>query len=520
MVIRCFGLGFRRVSAPFVVAVFAIAATPTFAAPPSFTDHGGAELSVDGPVFAPINHEPNYVTERELFGYNPRFVPSAVSFGPDNEPYIWRGTYLITLNRDGRWIVLDTSKAIREKYDDIADNGHVAAYDPHLAFDVAGDAYMVARLGPMRSDPNEFKYGMLHSTDRCRTWTFYETPNRPERLERREAHNPLPGPPPLVEGRGRELNLVTFRKKGDGTLTNARLTVVAKVIPPVVRKGRHWITPAHSGCGNVTATIGSRTHVVWFSIQPLSFHREAAEKLPTEMQGPYVPYALRFKDDGLEALAPAYAATFDHETGQVTEPIIIGFTRRDRHNGPVISVDSKGYLHVIIGAHGDNFLYTKSLKPNSTTDGWTEPYMFGTPNPPRGGGSYTYTGTVMDGDDTLHLVSRFSGSGNHFRLTYNRKPIDGAWSSNFYLVNPGRVDYSVWYHQVNMDRRGRLFVNYWKYVARLRPGEIEAYRRKYPDDDYRKENGREVGLRRHDPCMLISEDQGQTWRIAVTEDFR
>ena len=46
------------------------------------------ELAHDGPVLAPIQHEPLYRGERELFGYNPRFAPGTESFDGEGRPYI------------------------------------------------------------------------------------------------------------------------------------------------------------------------------------------------------------------------------------------------------------------------------------------------------------------------------------------------------------------------------------------------------------------------------------------------
>ena len=121
-----------------------------------------------------------------------------------------------------------------------------------------------------------------------------------------------------------------------------RRIVVAEVIPPVVGKGRHWITPAHSGCGNVLATRDRLTHIVWLSIQPLNDQQKSDALEMT-------------RRTGLEDLAPCFAPTYDHRTHQLSEHTYLGLTRRDNHNGPTISIDADGYLHVLIGAHHANY---------------------------------------------------------------------------------------------------------------------------------------------------------------------
>ena len=492
-----------------------------------FVDHGGKELAVEGPVRTPIRHRKYFVGEREQFGYNPRYQPGVVTFGPDKRPLIsHRGGYLLTLDDAGRWIELDVAKAITNRPADVV--GPAKFYDPHVGFDRDGDMYLLVRLS--RGQGGAYYHGLIHSRDSGKTWRFYQMQHVPERLERLGPFNQLDGPPPVVEGRGKELNLTVCAKKPDGTLTAPKHVVVAKVIPPVVRKGRHWLTAAHSGCGNVSATYGGKTHIVWMSIQPPHFHEEAARRLSTDMQGPYTPYARRYADDGgLGALAPCYAVTYDHKTGKLSERTVIGFTRRDNHNGPVISVDSKGYLDVIIGSHNDNFQHTRSLKPNSTTGGWTEPRMFGTPRAPDGDNGYTYVGLVRDKADTLHVVARWSNPKWFVHLVYMRKKSGRPWEPHKLLVVPFRDSYSIYYHKLNMDRRGRLFVNYSYYAGHMTEDEAAAYARKWPQDNLRSPPGKKVGkwplasrlgLRAHDPCMLISDDHADTWRLAVTEDFR
>lgn len=473
-------------------------------------DHGGPEFPSPAPVETPIQHEKYFHGERELFGYRPRYFPGVISFDRDNRPYIDGRWYLQTLGDAGTWTTLDVSRQVRNLYPDA--EGYVAFLDHHVSFDRDGDLYALTRI--IRA--GTFRYGLLHSSNRGRSWSFYETPVPLERLERLEAHNQLDGPPPMVTGRGGELRLVIAKKTPRGSLEIGRNIVIADADGSVSGKGKNWITPAHSGGGNVTATFDGKTHIVWLSIEPHSYHATAANKLPTKPEDGYKPYASRYK---LESLAPCYAITYDHATDSLSERTLLGFTRRDTHNGPAISVDSCGNLHVVIGAHHDNFLYTRSLASNRTTGGWTTAEPFGVPLPKNGTGSYTYTGLVCDSSDTLHLVSRWAGSGYYFRLVYHRKKTAASWEPHKDLVIPFRTGYSVWYHHLNIDRLGRLFVDYSYMAAELNQVERAAYQRKWPQHDYRRDSTGEHGLFRHDHCMLISDDGGNTWRLARTEDF-
>ena len=146
-----------------------------------FVDHGGLELSVSVPVTTPIQHEKYFRMEGELFGYNPRYLPLPVSFDGDNRPYMLAGTSIITLNDDGRWTEFDFDKSMKSKYKGI--EGIANRNGPFISFDRDGDAYMLARVVQL-TRPDIFRetpmrrvdaFGVVHSQDGLRTWTFYET---------------------------------------------------------------------------------------------------------------------------------------------------------------------------------------------------------------------------------------------------------------------------------------------------------------------------------------------------------
>ena len=531
----------RSGPAPAIAAVALLWASPSPAGRP-FVDHGGPELGVAGPVTAPIRHEKYFRMERELFGYAPRYVPAPVSFDAENRPWMALGTELITLADEGRWVALDFDAAMKAEYDGI--EGSAFRNGPFISFDRDGDAYMLARVAHLqrqdifRETPARRidAFGLAHSRDRLRTWTFYETVSPAvhstpfqrklytgaQRLERLEGHNQIDGPPPMVEGRGWELSLFLAEKRQDGRLSPPETILLARADPPITGKLRNWITPIHSGGGNVSATYGGRTHVVWQSIQPLERHRKEAEALAAEMDGEYVPYALRYKGT-LDALAPSYIRTCDRDTGELSDSVLLGFSRRNNHDAPVISVDSRGYLHVVIGAHHDNFQYTRSLAPNSSTEGWTGPRMFGTPRPLEGGGSYTYTALLCDYDDNLHLVSRWAGTDDYrFQLVYLRKKAGRDWEPHRVLVSPFRVDYAAWRQKISIDRLGRLFVSYAYYPDLMTPEERRAYARRWPQDATENPDapgGYDLVLRDRGGGMLMSDDGGDSWRLAVTGDF-
>jgi len=164
---------------------------------------------------------------------------------------------------------------------------------------------------------------------------------------------------------------------------------------------------------------GTKVHVVW------------AEATEPEENAPGVP---------------TFAATYYRETATLSAPALVGYgpPANDVHNTPSITMDSKGYLHVLVGTHGRPFQYARSLAPNSAADGWTPAEYIGP------GLRQTYVGMVCGQDDTVHIVFRlwrddtaYFPASHYATLGYMRKPVDGPWSEPRPLVIAPFSEYSV-----------------------------------------------------------------------------
>ena len=117
----------------------------------------------------------------------------------------------------------------------------------------------------------------------------------------------------------------------------------------------------------------------------------------------------------------------------------------------------------------------------------------------------TYVGLVCDPEDTLHLAYRLWWEGvkpfpasSYATLSHQRKPSGGPWEEPRTLIVPPFSEYSIYYHRLTIDRRGRLFLsyNYWSTYWFYR-------------SDHR-------GDRR---ALLVSEDRGENWKLAETSDL-
>jgi len=222
---------------------------------------------------------------------------------------------------------------------------------------------------------------------------------------------------------------------------------------------------------------------------------------------------------------PTYVATYDRSIKRLGAPVLVGHgpPANDVHNSPCITMDSKGYLHVLIGTHGRTFKYVRSLSPNSADGGWTEPEDGRTfkyvrslsPNSADGGWTepedvgpglrQTYVGMVCDHDNTLHLVFRLWLSDNKYfpaglyaNLAYMRKIPGENWSDARPLVVAPFSEYSIFYHRLTIDRRSALFLSYDYWST------FWFYR-----TDHR-------GNRR---SLLMSPDSGNTWKLASSREF-
>ena len=214
---------------------------------------------------------------------------------------------------------------------------------------------------------------------------------------------------------------------------------------------------------------------------------------------------------------PEYAATYDAATGKLGEKVHLGYAPpvNDVHNVPAITMDAAGTLHVLTGAHGDHFRYLRSLRPNDAAGGFTEPEdilragFIGEYDQAPGRGRQTYISLVCGPDGTLYTayrqwrrgVDEYHPGEIYAALSFQRKPPGGPWSAARPLVIPPLSGYSIYYHKLTIDHRGRLFCSYSYFSGQ------EAYQSDWPSPYLNS-------------AVLTSADGGSTWRFARTEDFR
>ncbi|MEW6359063.1 MAG: BNR-4 repeat-containing protein [Planctomycetota bacterium] len=439
----------------------------------------------------PITLRP-YEHENAQFGYRPDYPCNPPFFDLANRPYIRnRGsnhdisTAIATLE-GGRWVERSFIEAIKAKYPNFLRTEKAGGWEgTKIVFDGDNHAYTILRI---RIAPKSIKPLLLYSPDGFKTIQVYDLPPGEHDTEHFVGHNALPDPAPiLIYEKTKDhparfcsfFNLkILLPQKKDGKLVLGE---------PILVSDNCFGFCKHSGNPAPTATRDGLTHIVWGEV-----------------------------DDSDVPGVPTYVATLDHKTRTVGKKVFLAHAPpvNDCHNQTGIAQDSEGFLHVVAGAHGQSFRYLQSLRPNDAYSGWTEPVEVlktGHIDPKTGGeqGRQTYLSLLCDGKDTLHIAFRqwrcgkekHLGGRQHAALSYQRKKKGQAWEREAQpLVVAPVTGYSIWYHNLVLDRRDRLYLSYsyWS--------EHEMY----ADDLPGRYNYRAV---------LTSADGGETWKLAETGDF-
>ncbi|MFW6170076.1 MAG: BNR-4 repeat-containing protein [Planctomycetota bacterium] len=424
------------------------------------------------PLDLPIMFKP-YQHENEMFGYLPDYpLDNQMYFDLENRPFVSLGSDMATLKRH-EWIKTDLGSAVRSPARAFKD-GAFRMMNTKIAFDRDNDVYALASTAG--------KPAYLHSTDRGITFTAYEIPGPRGRfdIEQFSGHNVPESPPPFVRfvrtgGRDprlrwrRENKLELFvPRKVDGEIEMGQPILISKMAIGL---------SAHSGIPSSVVSRDTNVHVAW---------GEATD-----------PEASRDEIPGV----PTYVVTYNRETKALGKSALIGYgpPPNDVHNSPSITMDGEGILHLLIGTHGRPFQYAKSLRPNDAQGGWTDPVLAGD------GLRQTYIGFVCGRDGTLHTVFRLWRSGepfphgHHATLAYQRKRPGHPWEPPKILCHAPFSEYSIFYHRLTIDQRGRLFLSkdYWSTYWF------------YRNDHF--------GDRR---SLLMSSDRGDTWKLASGKDLQ
>jgi hypothetical protein len=501
----------------FFISLIAVCVCPLFALEPSSSvspwEHSGQELSTSPvivPGSGPIIYTGYYTREREIYGYRPRFMPAKVSFDKNNRPWLFtqvhptnkfdgnqsatdsffvtETAYVQTLDDEGNWIVYDVGQMLRGFF------GYVDPASPKIAGGVKHKENVI-----FGDDGKTIYFGFYDSVRGCKTLIY--SYDKLETVKYADI-NALGIATASIEAfdtfLSNEQYLPTVCNSYRGTSAYVPVTYYGLLADPmgnifqdrsVVISDESFgdLAPIHSGVMNVTATVGDTVHCVWFdnTKQTITDHTDQ------------------------------YYSNYNKRTGKVSEPVYLGSTfgdwydsppytvAADTHNGPVITVGRDKTVHVVLGGHHSQAKY---LYSSDNGKSWSPQIDL-----PGGNAYNTYPAIITDRDNTVHLVYRCSINGR--QLAYSRKKQGQSWEDMGALVVPYWTGHGQYHHNLTVDRLGRLFVTYW-YSATCStgmPADVQAeYDAKWP--------GQEEQLA-HDPVILMSDNGGDTWKIAATADF-
>jgi hypothetical protein len=404
-------------------------------------------------VLKPYNHE------NEQFGYQPQYpLTNQVYFDGSGRPFISSETGVFRWH-DNVWT---------ETCETLQPDGQAAPFRPlssKVAFDKDNGVYLIGEV--------KRSAALLYSRDEGATFRACVIPGPGSfDIEQFSGHNTPDGPPPLVRytltekdpkliwRRLNDLDLLLPEKGAEGVIS-------IQEPAPISKKCIGF--SAHSGIPSSVVSRGGKVHVAW---------AEATDP-KEEVAG-----------------VPTFVATYDRTTKKLGQPALVGYgpPANDVHNTPCITIDSQGYLHVLVGTHGRAFKYARSLQPNDAGGGWTEAEDIGS------GLKQTYVGLVCGENDVLHLVFRlfsddraYFPAGNYAMLAYMTKRPGEPWSQPQPLVVAPFSEYSVFYHRLTLDRAGRLFLSYDYWST------FWFYRTDH------------WGTRR---ALMMSSDAGKRWQLA------
>lgn len=416
------------------------------------------------PLPIPLTLKP-YAHENEQFGYCPDYpLTDEAYFDMNGQPFICSETGIFH-RQDGDW---------RQVCEAAAPDGQsipIRIRSSKVAFDQENDVYALGDIADGAA--------LLYSRDGGITFKTCPIPGHGTLdIEQFSGHNAPGGPPPVVRYTLTATDPKLFwRRLNDLDLLlpeNASDNAV-RIGDPIPISKKCIGFSAHSGIPSSVVSRDGKTHVAWAEATE---SQEKAEGVPT------------------------FVVTYDRNAKTLGTPALVGYgpPANDVHNTPSITMDSQGYLHVLIGTHGRTFRYARSLQPNDAGGGWSEPEEVAP------GLRQTYVGLVCDKEDTLHLVFRLwfddgacFPTGIYAALAHMTKRPGEPWSKAQPIILPAFSEYSVYYHRLTLDRAGRLFLSYDYWST------FWFYRTDHH------------GSRR---AMMMSPDGGATWQLANNEFWK
>jgi hypothetical protein len=493
----------------------------------SYYSHKCSEINASSPIVIPselntsnprIEYAHIFKRERELYNYNPRFLPGRVYFDKNNLPWIYINnmnqldltdptnpkhksaiddvltgkkihevtyderayshryseanpcascdSYVLHLTAEGKWIAfsivdLAQSFGFRKNTRGIGSSGQRYGYIEQIYFQDNGDVYVKTDHGLLRYIVATQKWaGYKMNFIGEGGYLFGNGDRAPMVLKDRG----------LNESKMYLYRLINLTDDGGGSITTQTINHGKKL-------GLYKQSQA-------VALVGNTIHVA-----SISFDETDSRESPVRADWNTANYYLRYNIDTEEQ-----DLMFMGWTGSGS------MTAIDAHNQPALLKDSKNYIHYISGAHGHLIWHRKSLLP--ADDGtWSNnntkwdinnsdtkfslgqsanlprfskdtPTLTGVDYVGKTNGIYTYIHTRIDSNDIIHILLReniVDGSllTKHYRgahLTYIRGIPKGngdyIWQDKGKIIKSNWWQYSNYRQKIHQDNSDNIYVSY------------------------------------------------------------
>lgn len=464
-----------------------------------------APADASDPAPAPLVIDPARTLNAQ-FGYAPPFTRVVPTFDEYNRPYLRSrssdpdATAFVHTLRDGAWTRLDLLRPLRAAYPTFKRTvGAAGVQGNRVVWDERRRAYTWLTI---QLTDGSYRNLLLSSLDHGATWHVTELPPGDVWCETPTVHAHMQGPPFVMVSKVSDLvDPASGRRRRLLYVTQPRWQDASIVVPSPRLLSTHALGTNGGGDSPLAVSDGRFTYVVFM------------ETTATPRLG-----------------SPTIVTAYDHATDTIGPPVTVAASLpgNDGHNRPGICLDSSGVLHVVAGSHGRPFVYTHAMLPGTAYGGWTPPVdVLATGwkrTEPQGAqrGRQTYLTLACDQQDWLHIAFRQwrRGVDPYFKgdwygaLSYQRKPPDGPWEDARLMIVPAYPHYGLFYHQLSVDRTGRLFLS----ACSISGPEVQARRAALASWKWSGRQGTAPPqyLRR---VILMSVDQGASWRLATSDDF-
>ncbi len=441
------------------------------------------------------------------FGYAPEYPLNIPAFDAAGRPFVRERNEdqhltsgVLTLGDSG-WELSGFLDAVRAAVPDFVAVVNGGGYETDRVVPAAGGKLYTPLTVEVANGRR--RHLLLRSADGGATWTATQvmrrsSPAPPADLDAGDivvehftGHNAITGPPTTLVWRRTAARTSRWAQRCLLYVTRPYEGRSGLVVPrPIIVSRRALPTCQAAGGSSPSVTVGRRSFIVY---------TELARK-------------------GDRRGSPVFIATYDAKKRRITARRRIGFARPtdDFHDTPGICIDSRGYLHVVIGSHGGRFRYIRSRRPRSIVAGWTRPRTMlesgyrKADTDADGRGRQTYVSLVCGADDTLHVVfrqwraglDRYFGGAGYGALSHQWRRPGRGWSQPRIVVVPPSYGYVNYYQKLAIDRRGRLFLSLscWLGSESLESRAVQSRAR------YRRR-------------MVLVCDDGRSWRFATAEDY-